>query len=348
VGVGPWLVLVGALGFTALMAVYFGARVSAEDRLRKARDQLTRANHNLAAKTTELEASLSELGNARAQLMQEEALKSVGRLAAGIAHEINTPVQFVSDSIFFARDATESLATLIQRYQEAHRSLAEGGSWKEVAAAMTKAEEEADLHYILEKLPRAIARSLDGIERVTSIVRSMKEFAHPDQKEMAAVDLNHSIESTLTMARNEYKYVAEVKTDFGELPMVTCYAGVLNQAILNIVVNAAHAIEDVVKTTGGRGTIDVRTRREGDNVLISIGDTGGGIPREIWSRVFDPFFTTKEVGRGTGQGLAIARSVVVEKHGGDLRFETEPGKGTTFFIRLPIAGQKGPAPEGKG
>ena len=178
VGVGPWFVLVGALGFTALMAIYFAARVSDEDRLRKARDQLASANQNLAAKTTELEASLSELGNARSQLMHEEALKSVGRLAAGIAHEINTPVQFVSDSIFFARDATESLATLIQRYQEAHSSLAEGGSWKEVAAAMTKAEEEADLHYILEKLPRAIARSLDGIERVTSIVRSMKEFAH--------------------------------------------------------------------------------------------------------------------------------------------------------------------------
>jgi two-component system NtrC family sensor kinase len=166
----------------------------------------------------------------------------------------------------------------------------------------------------------------------------MKDFAHPDQKEKVAVDLNAAILSTLTIACSEYKYVAEVATDLGELPLVICHGGDLNQAILNIVINGAHAIADVVEGTDTKGLITVRTRNLGDSVLISISDTGGGIRPEIRDHIFDPFFTTKEVGRGTGQGLAIARSVVVQKHGGELTFETEVEKGTTFFIRLPIGG----------
>jgi two-component system, NtrC family, sensor kinase len=164
----------------------------------------------------------------------------------------------------------------------------------------------------------------------------MKEFAHPDQAEKKYADLNQAIRSTLVVAHNEYKYVAEIDTEFGELPAVQCYLGEINQVILNLLVNASHAIADVVKDTGSRGKLTVRTRLDGDAVEISIGDTGCGIPEAAREKIFDPFFTTKEVGKGTGQGLAIARSVIVNKHGGTLRFETECGKGTTFFIRLPI------------
>jgi signal transduction histidine kinase len=171
----------------------------------------------------------------------------------------------------------------------------------------------------------------------------MKEFAHPDQKEKAPADLNQAIQSTLTIAKNEYKYVAELETELGELPAVNCLIGSVNQVVLNIVVNAAHAIGDVVKGTENRGRIRVATRVEGNCALIAISDTGGGIPDHVRERIFDPFFTTKEVGKGTGQGLAIARSVVVDQHGGSLTFETELGKGTTFFIRLPIAGVDSPS-----
>jgi signal transduction histidine kinase len=335
---GAWLALITSLGFTAIIVGYFCQRSRAEAILRQAHDELTSANLHLAAKTTQLEATVRELMLARAQLIQEEKLKSVGRLAAGIAHEINTPIQFVSDSVYFVRSALADLTTLIGKYQAALRSLDGGAAYQQVISGISRAETDADLPYLRENLPLAVERSLDGLGRVATIVRSMKEFAHPDQAAMILIDLNHGIESTLTIARNEYKYVADVETDFdATLPMITCYAGELNQAVLNIIVNAAHAVADLVKDSGKRGTITVRTRRDGDWVLISIGDTGTGIPREVQDRIYDPFFSTKEVGRGTGQGLAIARSVVVDKHGGELRFETEEGKGTTFFIRLPLA-----------
>ncbi|MEQ1504326.1 MAG: ATP-binding protein [Myxococcota bacterium] len=274
------------------------------------------------------------------ELRQAQKLESVGRLAAGVAHEINTPVQFVSDSVHFVRDAMTDLATLITRYRALHRAVADGAPTDDVAAEIDGAEEDADVDYLLDNIPKALDRSVDGLNRVATIVRSMKEFAHPDQKEMAKIDLNHAIESTLTIARNEFKYVADLDTDLGELPMVTCHGGEINQVILNIVVNAAHAIEDQVKGTEGRGRITVRTRADGDSVVISIADTGGGIPDGIRDQVFDPFFTTKDVGRGTGQGLAIARSVVVDKHGGQLTFDSETGTGTTFHVRLPIEGKK--------
>jgi signal transduction histidine kinase len=164
----------------------------------------------------------------------------------------------------------------------------------------------------------------------------MKDFAHPESKEMAATDLNKALLSTLTVARNELKYVADVETDLGDLPLVVCNISDLNQVFLNLLVNAAHAIGEIVKGTGKRGKIRVRTVAEGKTVLITITDTGCGIPEGIRTKVFDPFFTTKEVGRGTGQGLAIARSVVVERHKGSLTFESEVGQGTTFCIRLPV------------
>jgi two-component system NtrC family sensor kinase len=275
-------------------------------------------------------------------LQQAQKLESIGRLAAGIAHEINTPVQFVNDSLHFVHDGVGRLRTLLAAY----RAVAEAetpAALADARAAARRADAETDGGYVLGQLPDAIALSLDGLERVTRIVRSMKEFAHADSGTMTSVDLNRAIESTLTVARHEYRYVADVDIDFGVLPPVTCHAGEVNQAILNILVNAAHAIADRVRGTGERGRITVRTRREDDHVLVSIADTGGGIPEALGARVFEPFFTTKGVGRGTGQGLAIARAVVVEKHGGDLRFDTTPGEGTTFHLRLPLAGRAAPA-----
>jgi len=189
-------------------------------------------------------------------------------------------------------------------------------------------------------VPGSLKSCEDGISRISTIVRAMKEFAHPDQREKAAVDLNQALQTTLAIAKNEYKYVADVTADFGDLPPVLCHVGDLNQVFLNLIVNAAHAIGDVVGQAGGKGSIRIRTLQEGNWARIDIADTGAGIPQSIRHRIFDPFFTTKEVGKGTGQGLAIARSIVVTKHHGSLTFETEVGKGTTFTIRLPIDGER--------
>ncbi|MEO7270775.1 MAG: ATP-binding protein [Vicinamibacterales bacterium] len=272
------------------------------------------------------------------ELAQSQKLESVGRLASGVAHEINTPVQFVSDSAHFLQTATADLLTVIDKLHVVRDAAVAGEPWADAVAEAAAAEADADLEYLVTQVPKALERCLDGLGRVTTIVRSMKEFAHPDTKEKAAVDLNRAIESTLTIARGEYKYVADLDTHFEQLPRVMCHIGDVNQAVLNIVINAAHAVQDVVKDTGQRGRITVATAAEGADVIIRIGDTGGGIPAHVADRIFDPFFTTKEVGRGTGQGLSIARQVIVDRHQGDLRFETTPGVGTTFVIRLPVNG----------
>jgi DNA-binding LacI/PurR family transcriptional regulator/signal transduction histidine kinase len=263
-------------------------------------------------------------------------LEAVGRLAAGIAHEINTPIQYVRDSVQFVHDGFGDLVSVFNQHRAFRDDVAGDAAWRERAAGLVDAERAGDVEYLLENVAPALARSLEGLERVATIVRSMKEYAHPDSGQKAAADINRALETTLVIARNEYKYVADVSTAFGEIPPVVCHLGELNQAFLNILVNAAHAIGDVVGTTGSRGLITVRTWREGGCVAISIGDTGTGIPDAIRERIFDPFFTTKGVGKGTGQGLAIAHGVVVRKHGGSLTVETAPGKGTTFFIRIPI------------
>lgn len=254
----------------------------------------------------------SELRQANALLREESAsrermenelrlgqkLQAVGQLAAGVAHEINTPMQYIQDNLSFVREVSA-------RWQDLDEDSAE--------------------------VPEALDAALEGVRRVTAIVRAMKAFSYPDQSEKALVDLNLAIENTLLVARNEYKLVADVVTEFGSLPPYLCFAGELNQVVLNLLVNAAHAVEE----TGRRGLIRVATRREEGALVVEVSDDGNGIPEDVQSRIFDPFFTTKDVGKGTGQGLAIARSAV-ERHGGQLTFTTHPGEGTTFSLRLPL------------
>jgi signal transduction histidine kinase/HAMP domain-containing protein len=271
-----------------------------------------------------------------AELSQAQKLEAVGRLAAGVAHEINTPIQFVSDNLSFVRTSLDELVVVTNRLRTAVSEMSEHGDPTGVGSAAIANVEEADLPFVLEELPKSLAQMADGLRRVGSIVKSLKVFAHPDRSERTIADLNHAIESTLTIARNEYRYFAELETCYGDLPPLDCYLGEINQVVLNIVVNAAHAIADTVKGTERKGKITVRTARDRNDIVISISDTGGGIPEHVRDRIFDPFFTTKEVGRGTGQGLAIARSVVVDRHKGSLTFQTEMGVGTTFMIRLPI------------
>jgi PAS domain S-box-containing protein len=279
---------------------------------------------------------------AELELYGAQRLASIGTLAAGIAHEINTPIQFLGDSIEFLRDASRDVFALLGELCALRDAVERDATppLQQLAAHSRSTEEQVDLEYLHEHVPKAFDRCGDGLQRVTTIVRSMKEFSHPSRDEMEPVDLNRAISATLTVARNEYKYVANVETDFAELPPVVCHINDINQVVLNIVVNAAHAIADSQKGRGGKGVVSVRTSLEGETVVIAIGDTGTGIPEHIRAHIFDPFFTTKEVGRGTGQGLAIAWTAVKEKHGGELTFETEMGKGTTFFIRLPIAGRR--------
>lgn len=269
-------------------------------------------------------------------LRHSQKLEAVGSLAAGIAHEINTPIQFVGDNTRFLQGAFADLARLLAKYRELLHAAANGTAVLELARDLSQAEKAADLDFLLEEIPKAVAQSLDGVIRVTTIVRAMKEFAPSTRNEKTAADLNNALESTLTVARNEIKYVANVETDFQDLPLVQCDRGDMNQVFLNLLVNAAHAIKDRGDTNDGhKGTIGVRTRRDGDQVVISISDTGTGIPENIRDKIFEPFFTTKPVGRGTGQGLAIARTIIV-RHNGSLTFESEAGHGTTFTIRLPI------------
>lgn len=277
----------------------------------------------------------------RDQLLQAQKLESVGQLAAGIAHEINTPTQYIGDNVRFLKDAFQDLKKLMAEYERL-LAAAKGNTLScEAIGEVAAAAESADASYLLEEIPKAIEQTLEGVTRVATLVSAMKEFSHPGTKEKVPVDLNHAIASTITVARNEWKYVADLETDFDpSLPLISCLPGEFNQVILNLIVNAAHAISDVVGKGGStKGQIRIQTRNCPECVEIRIQDTGSGIPEKIRARIFDPFFTTKEIGKGTGQGLAIARSVVVDKHDGSIQFETEEGKGTTFIIRLPHDGK---------
>jgi PAS domain S-box-containing protein len=259
---------------------------------------------------------ISELKTLQRQLSQAQKLESIGQLAAGIAHEINTPIQYIGDNAKFLEDAFQDIIGVLN-------------------ARLSR--EQVDLNYLTAEIPTAITQLSEGVERVARIVRAMKEFSHPGPVEKTMANLNAAIESTIMVSRNEWKYVAELTADLDpNLPAVPCIVSEFNQVVLNLIVNAGHAIADSAGKNAGLGRIVVATRQAGDSAEIEVRDSGTGIPEEIRNKIFDPFFTTKEVGKGTGQGLAIAHAVIVQKHGGTLWFETEVGRGTAFFIRLPL------------
>lgn len=262
------------------------------------------------------------------QLKQAQKLESIGQLAAGIAHEINTPIQYIGDNTNFLGEVLRDLSTVLAAYRLASHDPA-------ALPAAEAAAQAADIEYLLAEAPQALSQTRDGVKQVARIVKAMKEFAHPGTTDKVAVDLNKALETVTTVARNEWKYVADLHTRFDpNLPAVRALPGELNQVFLNLLVNAAHA----VKAVGGKGTITITTRKLGNMAEVLIADSGCGIPEDVRRRVFDPFFTTKPVGQGTGQGLAIAHTVVVKQHGGAITFESEVGKGTTFIVRLPVDG----------
>ncbi|MEO7730909.1 MAG: ATP-binding protein [Kofleriaceae bacterium] len=272
------------------------------------------------------------------ELRLSQKLEAVGQLAAGVAHEINTPIQYVADNLGFLRDGVVALSTM----GAAMVAAAAAGRQPATAALvdeLTRLAGEADLEYLAREIPQALNSVDDGVARIARIVQAMKELAHPGPREATAVDLGRALQNALDITAATYRYVADVELDLAAIPPVVCFGSELNQVFLNLIVNAAHAMED---RPTGRGVLGVRTRVEGELAMIAISDTGGGIPEANRDRIFDAFFTTKEVGRGTGQGLAISRSIVVDRHGGTLTFDSTLGAGTTFFVRIPIDGPRPP------
>lgn len=272
------------------------------------------------------------------QQSQARKLEAIGQLAAGIAHEINTPIQYVGDNTRFLQGAFDDLFGLLRLYDDWLSVFGGGEDDPEVRDRITEEIRRIDLPYLEEEVPLAVAQTLEGVERVRRIVLSMKEFSHPGANSKTPVDINRALENTITVARNEWKYVADLETDLDPgLPPVPCIPGEINQVFLNILVNAAQAIGGALPEGSGlKGLIRIQTRPVNGDAEIRITDNGPGIPPALRERIFDPFFTTKEPGKGTGQGLAIAHSAVVKKHQGKLLLESEEGKGTDFIIRLPL------------
>jgi len=281
-----------------------------------------------------LKLEMAERKRMETELRIAQKLEAVGRLASGVAHEINTPVQFVGDSVGFLQDAYRDVRALVDAYHEAIRTIGPTGSVAQIAAWTESAEQNIDLAYLDANVPQAFVRTEDGIERVATLVRAMKDFGSPDQGTKSSLDLNKAVVTTLVIAGAEYRNVAAIVTELGDIPDVLCFGNEIKQVILNLVVNAAHAIADAGRA--GVGEIRLRTWQDNGHVRLSVQDNGVGISDAIRERIFDLFFTTKEVGRGTGQGLAMVRSIV-DKHGGTLSVDSEVGIGSTFEVRLPIS-----------
>jgi len=281
-----------------------------------------------------------ERERAEIQLRHSQKLEAIGQLSAGIAHEINTPTQYIGDNTTFLRDAFAQSTALIRILQGHLMRIRDGSNpGAEEAGLALEALEAGDVDYLEAEIPKAIQQTLDGVARVAKIVGAMKDFSHPGGETISTIDLHRTIESTITVSRGEWRSVANLETAFApELPLVPCYPGEINQVILNLVVNAAHAIEarQLQEGTSEPGLIRIGTQLLSSEVEIWVSDNGTGIPEDIRNRIFDPFFTTKPVGKGTGQGLSLVHGVVTEKHKGRIKLESTPGKGTTFRIFLPL------------
>lgn len=279
--------------------------------------------------------ALEEKETLQKQLLHAQKLESVGQLASGIAHEINTPVQFINTNINFIEESFSEIEKCIDSIVDFFENHQKKEIYTEVIISKTQ---ELDWDFLKEEIPKSIEQSKDGLQRVTSIVQAMKSFSHPGGQGKVESDINRIIMTTITVSRNEWKYVSTIETDLdAKIHSVWCDANAISQVILNMLINAAHAIENRLgrNPVGDKGMIKINTSQKENYVLIKISDSGSGIPKEIQRKIFDPFFTTKEVGRGTGQGLAIAHDIICTKHNGKITFETEENVGTTFIIELP-------------
>ena len=299
------------------------------------------------AQKEQLSQALAQLQGTQVKLIQAQKLEAIGQLAAGIAHEVNTPTQYVSDNTAFAQRAVAGLITALQASMAVVQAAKEGAVGSALLEAADSAVQKAKVAYLFKQLPRALDQAQEGLGRIATIVQAMKEFSHPSGAEKKLVNLREAIETTVSVARNEWKYVAEVEVDFEpDFPPVPVLRNEFNQVVLNLIVNAAHAIAEANDGgNAGKGKIVISAKVRGEHAEIAISDTGAGIPVAARVRIFEPFFTTKAVGKGTGQGLAIAYSVIVDKHQGGLTFETELGVGTTFLISLPLVSRPASSPE---
>ena len=279
---------------------------------------------------------ISERKSLERQLSYSQKLESIGQLAAGIAHEINTPIQYIGDNISFMGSAFEGLLAMVEAISASGAVVpTDNGPDEDWLQPML---DEANYDFMREEIPEAVAQSKEGVGHVTKIVQGIKKFSHPDIEEQRQYDLNAAVENTIVVARNEWKYVADVETDLDpDLLSIRCFPGDLNQVLLNLLVNAAHAVGSKM-AEGEKGNILISTKLNGNHAELRVRDSGTGIPENIQDKIFNPFFTTKEVGKGTGQGLSITHSVIVNKHGGTITFETAPGEGTTFIVSLPVEG----------
>lgn len=275
---------------------------------------------------------------ATADSVNAQKLEGLGRIAAGVAHEINTPTQYVTDNVHFLQDAFGVLGDLVRTGQRIVECSRRGAAVDAAIDELAAKAEQTGLGDLEREIPEALTQTLDGLGRIARIAGALREFLHPVSDEKTAADLNRAIENAVAVCRNEWRYVAEVDLDLDKaLPGVTCWIHEFSQVVLNLVTNAAHAIADKMAGKPGElGKIKITTRKRGECAEIKVSDTGTGIPAELLHVVFAPFFTTKKAGRGTGQGLALARSVVVEKHNGSIDVESEVGQGTTFTILLPL------------
>jgi signal transduction histidine kinase len=315
------------------------AKVRASIRIRQLQRELEESNKRLMHLNRELQRTMENLKQAnreiketQAQLLQQEKMASIGQLAAGVAHEINNPIGFVHSNLSVLEEYISDLTEFFNAYK-ALKSAIEKGDKAGVAKGLREllaVEKKIDLNFIMDDIEKVVRESLDGAERVKVIVQDLKDFSHIDQAEVKFFNVNEGLESTLNIVWNEIKYKARVEKDYGEVPEIRCFPMQLNQVFMNLLVNAAQAIDK-------NGVIRIKTFSTDTHVVIQISDNGSGIPEEIRNKIFDPFFTTKDVGKGTGLGLSTAYSII-KKHNGDIEVESEVGKGTCFTIRLPLEG----------
>jgi len=268
-------------------------------------------------------------------LRQAQKLEALGTMAGGVAHEINTPIQYIGDNINYLRGGMDDVLSILRVYQEFVKHVQVDGDAASVLERIRKLESEADLDFLIDEIPESISQASEGLARVSTIVQAVKQFAHPGSQERQEFDANQAIESTIEVARGQWKYITELKTHFGDnLPKLDGHLGEFNQIILNLIVNAAQAIEESGR--GNEGLIQISTRSVDHNLVVDVNDNGCGIPKSIQDRVFEPFFTTKDVGKGTGQGLALCYRIVTQSFNGTIELISEEGQGTTFSLGFPI------------